>query len=482
MEHDSSSNGDRGGSGWLEASGLPHIVRTFGMAVQPGKLGLALAAIAMTFLIGTVLDVIWKGASQGVEADTIGQFLEAHERGQPFSEFDGSHGVFEVWQTHQRACISGLLASSTPGASVIARTSLGTYVQVHSNTSPLDNLANMVLGVWWMCRYHVFYSVLFGLSGLLVWSLAGGAVCRIAAVQFSCSEIPSLKQASTFARQRLFGGFFLAPCFPLSLIALTMAMMFVGGVFMGIPFVGDLFGGLAFSLAILGGFVIAILLVGLFVGGSLFWPAVAVEGSDAFDAFSRSLAYTLYKPWKTVLYAVFTIVFAAVCWLVLNVFTFFALTFTRIVVSFGTAPFGWWGRGADGDLPSKLERIWPLGGPDAFYVSPAWSDLAWYECISAALVAAHVFVVVGLVWSFLASFYFCGSTVIYYLLRRDVDLVDLEDVYLEEEESAESVVAAATEVSLSVDESGSKPGSIKPKGNDSGTTKLRDADSDAGTD
>ena len=47
-----------------------------------------------------------------------------------------------------------------------------------------------------------------------------------------------------------------------------------------------------------------------------------------------------------------------------------------------------------------------------------------------------------LVWAFLASFYFCGSTVIYFLLRRDNDAMDLEDVFIDKYEEGDHAAAA----------------------------------------
>ena len=432
----------RNAIGWIEACGLSHIIRTLGLAAQPTKLGIGLAAIVVTCVLGTLLDAVWKGASCGVEVDTITRFIDSQELGHAYSETTGDLGVFEVWGAHQRQCIAGLLGSSVPAASVAARTTLGTMIETHAVTSPLDNLANMTLGVVWLLRYHVLYFILFGVGGLVIWSLAGGALCRMAALQFTRDERATLQQATQFSRERLLGGFFLAPCFPLCIAGVTVVVMVLGGVVLGIPFLGDLIGGALFSLAILGGFVLAALAFGFAVGSSLLWPAIAVEGSDAFDAFSRSLAYTLTKPWKTLIYGVITVVFAAISWVVVNLFTFVALSLTRVVVSFGTAPFGWWGRGQAGDLPSKLERVWPMRGPDVLYSAPNWSELPWYETISAALIAVHVLIVVGLVWSFLASFYFSGSTVVYCLLRRDVDRVDLEEVFLEEDGTVASTGAA----------------------------------------
>ena len=453
-------NHERDDIGWLEASGLRHILRTLGLAIQPAKLGIALAAIILTCVVGTALDLAWTGASQGTGLDAITRLVEAKEQGRPFAESKGQHGIFEVWGAHQRRCISGLLGSSVPAMSIAAHTTMGTFVEAHAVTSPLDNLANMTLGVWWLVRYHALFAALFGAAALLIWSVAGGALCRMTAVQFATDERLTVKQGIAFTRERLLGGFLLAPCFPLIVVVVTIVVMFFGGVVLSIPVLGDLIGGLAFSLAILGGFAVSVLLLGIAFGGSLLWPSIAVEGSDAFDAFSRGLAYTLTKPWKTLLYAVISIVFAAVCWVIANLFTFFSLTMMRSVVGFGTAPFGWWGRGADGDMPNKLERIWPLGGPNALYIAPNWAELPWYEYISAGLIGVHILLVIGLLWSFLASFYFCGSTVVYSLLRRDVDAVSLEEVYVEDDDEVVASAPAKSpgDISLTVSDGGEAEG------------------------
>ena len=160
---------------------------------------------------------------------------------------------------------------------------------------------------------------------------------------------------------------------------------------------------MAFPLAIFGGFVIAALLLGLIVGGSLLWPTVAAEGSDAFDAFSRSLSYTFSKPWKTIIYAIIAAAYAAICWWFVRWFTLGALGATRTFVGFGTSPFGWWNRGGEGEHVAKLDLLWPLSGAGAFYSWPDWSGLTWYECVSAFLIAICVLIVMVLVWSFLAS-------------------------------------------------------------------------------
>jgi len=418
--------------GWLEASGLPHLFRILGLAVHPAKLGIGLAAIVLTLLYGGLLDWVWSPAD-GVPADAIERYILARDTRIPYVEGDGELGIFHVWREHEGRSLQGLLWSSLPGASVASGTPLGSYVEAQSRYQPLRNLVGLFDGVLWLLREHFFFFLIFSLGALAIWALAGGAICRIAAVQFARDEKLTMQQGVRFVRERFLGGFFLAPCIPLALAALIALMLILGGLLLRLPILGDLIAGAAFFLALIGGFIVALLLIGLAVGGSLFWPAAATEASDAFDSFSRGLSYPLTKPWKAIWYAVVALVFAAVCWLFVNLITFFGLSVTRTVVGFGTAPFGWLKRGTDGATVNKLELLWPMRGPEALYDWPVWSMVEWYEVPSALFIGLYVMIVVGLMWSFLASFYFSGSTVIYILLRRDVDGTDIEEVFLEEE-------------------------------------------------
>ncbi len=458
------SNASERGAGWLEASGLLHIFRTLGLAVHPAKLGIALVAIVLTFVLGGALDWAWTRGG-GVDETAVTRFISSCELDQAYDEPQGTRGLFQVWREHERRCVLGFLGSSLPGASVAAGTPVGSYVQAHSDAQPLRNLAGMGYGVWWLLRYHPLYFVLFVVGSLLIWACAGGAICRIAAVQYAKDEKLTMRQALSYAKEKLFGGFVLAPCIPVAFILITAVFMVVGGAVLRIPILGDLLAGPAFGLAILGGFVVAILLLGLLVGGSLFWPAVAAEGSDAFDSFSRSLSYPLSKPWKAVLYAVIATVFASLCWVFVNLFTFFALTVTRGIVGFGTSPFGWWSRGEGGAHVRKLDLLWPLAGPNALYSWPQWHQLSWYEYVSAAFIGGYVLVVIGLMWAFLASFYFSGSTVIYFLLRRDVDGTDLEEVHTDDEAPGDSgVTVSPSEPSLRASTDVALPVSNAPPG------------------
>lgn len=418
-------------SEWIEHSGLLQIFRVLGLTVHPAKLSLAFLAIVLTFMLGTMLDWVWS-VGGGVDENAIRRFMAAVELKQPFEMQSGNFGLFEVLREHVQSCIFGFMGSTVPAGSVADGTPVGVYVDAHRQFGPLQNLGSLGLGFWWLCREHFVYFLLFSLGALFIWAACGGAICRIAAVQFARDEKLTVMQALRYSRDHLFDGFVLAPFIPIAFAAAAALLLALFGVLLWIPVLGDLIGGLLFALALIGGFVIALLLVGLFGGGSLLWPAIAAEGQDAYDAFARSISYTFSKPWKTILYAVIATVFASLCWVFVNLFVYFALIITRDVVGFGTAPFGLGARGTPENPVNKLEMIWPLASPSSLYAAPDWSLLSWNECISAFLIGIYVMLVVAMMFSFLASFYFSASTVLYFLLRRDVDRTDMGDVDMED--------------------------------------------------
>lgn len=429
---------------WLEQTGLLHIFRAVGFSLQPAKLGLALATLILTFLFGSLLDALWT-VRGGIDEAAIDRFIASRELDQPFESCEGQAGVFQVWREHVQRTIFGLLGSSIPGASVAEGTPLGDYFAHHGARRPLRNLAAFACGAWWMWDQHTGFFLVFWTGCLLLWSLGGGAICRLAAMQFARDEKLTASQGLIYARRHLWNGFVLAPCVPLVFALMGAAALVAFGALLRFPLIGDVVGGALFPLAVLVGFVIATLLLGLLVGGHLMWPAVAAEGQDALDAFARGLNYAFTRAWKTVIYAIIALMLASLCWVFVNLFTYFALSISHELIAFGTS---WWERGTPIEPANKLELLWALKGTSALYDWPDGSRFAWYEFISAFLVGVTVLLVIGLMFSFLLSFYFSSSTILYFLLRRDVDKVDLGEVFMDEviggdaERVAERVAAA----------------------------------------
>ena len=253
------------------------------------------------------------------------------------------------------------------------------------------------------------------------------------AVKFARGDDIGWREACGYVRKRLLGGFFLAPIVPIIAIGLCFVILIAGGAALRIPGI-DSFASLLTLPAILVGFGITFLAFGLALCGHLYWPAIAVESCDALDAaFSRSVNYVLSKAIRAVLYALVGVAFAGVCWSIVSAVTSVSLMTTRAAVDFGTS---YWQYGGEGAAGTKLAALWSTSGAGGLHSWPHWDALDWWEYPPALFTGVFVLFVIGLTWSFLGVFYFNTCTTIYFLLRRDVDGIDLEDVYCDDDDES----------------------------------------------
>jgi hypothetical protein len=311
-----------------------------------------------------------------------------------------------------------------------------------SGVGVVPTLFLMLRAKQWLITQHFFYFLLLAAAALLVWALIGGAICRMAALNVAREERISPRVALQFAGRKYLS-FLTAPLLPLAIIVIIGIALFVGGfVIMAIPYIGELLGGLLLGLGLLGGFVIALVVMGALVGGPLFFPTIAVEGSDSFDAMSRSYSYVYSKPWRAVWYWVVAFFYGSLCYLFVRVFAFIMLKATRAFTDMGTAV--WTHRpGTGSPANTKLDAMWASPTFDSFRHAPAPFGMMHWEAAGSWLIGLWVLLVVALLAAFVISFYLCASTIIYYLLRREVDATDLEEVYVDEEEPEEAALSPA---------------------------------------
>lgn len=136
------------------------------------------------------------------------------------------------------------------------------------------------------------------LAVFVVWTLAGVALCRCAAVQFCREESPSLRGSVQWSAARMLGSL-TAIVTPLGGAAVLLAIAAVIAIPSAMPGAGLIWMQVAapvqFVLGIAAGFILVLL--------PLLWPlmvaAVAVDSSDAFDAFSRSFSLVTSRLWST---------------------------------------------------------------------------------------------------------------------------------------------------------------------------------------
>ena len=365
-------------------------------------------------------------------------------------------GIFQALLDWERACVregtsavvrgdflSGLrvlLSRSADGMADLApQQQLPVPSAQPERPGALYFLALGLCGLCWLISQHWLYAVIFLAIALLAWSLLGGAVYRIAALHAARDEKISIVAALRYSAGKLLS-FFSAPLIPLAIILVLGLLLALGGLLGNIPWgIGALIIGAGFFLAILLGLLIAFLAIGLTAGFGLMYPTITVEGSDCFDAISRSFSYVFSRPWRTILYSLVALVYGTLCYLFVRLFAFLALMAARTFVGWGVFTGGRnVPEGAD-----RLDALWPTPTFDNFHGPVNWAALSGAEALGALLLAIWVYLVAAVVAAFLLSFYASAGTMIYLLLRRHVDATELNDVWVEE--SAEQAEQAAGE-------------------------------------
>ena len=283
-----------------------------------------------------------------------------------------------------------------------------------------------VIGPMWLMRYHPVFFVLFALMFLTLWAIFGGAIARIAAVHVARDEKLSVRAALQFSIGK-FLSFVSAPLIPLIIVLLVGLVPILAGVLASIPYIGpalNILMGALFILVLAAGFVMTLVLLGTFGGFNLMYPTIAVEGSDSFDAISRSFSYVYARPWRMIFYTLVAVIYGALCYLFVRLFIGLMLALTHQFVDIGHF--------ADAPSTGPLwQTMW--SGPHArLSYDIDFLTLRGDQDLAAALVAFWVYLVIGMLGAFLISFYFSANTIIYYLMRREVDATEPDDVYLEQ--------------------------------------------------
>ncbi|MCC6238710.1 MAG: hypothetical protein IT448_00190 [Phycisphaerales bacterium] len=305
------------------------------------------------------------------------------------------------------------------------------------NGGILGNVYNFVaVGPSWLLMIHPVYFVIFFVYFLIVWAIFGGAITRIAAVHVARDEKISVRAALKFSLSKLLS-FVFAPIIPLLIIVGIGVAVFVLGLVGSIPFIGPIILGLFFFLALAAGFIMTLVLLGLIGGFNLMYPTIAVEGSDSFDAISRSFSYLYARPWRMALYTAVALVYGAVTYLFVRSFIFLTLLLSHRFIDCGLFKTAYNGRDA------WLE-MWP---------KPTWANLPYDfstltlgagEATGAWMVAIWNYLLIALLGAFAIAFYFSANTIIYYLMRREVDNTEMDDVYVEQVDDDFTDIAPAS--------------------------------------
>jgi hypothetical protein len=321
---------------------------------------------------------------------------------------------------------------------------------------PVVYLLNPNAGFW-----NQVYFLLTLLWTLATWAFFGGAITRMAAVQLTRKEKISLGEAISFTKSR-FTSFFTAPVIPLIGIILFLILLILFGFLHLIPLVGDIIDGLGWPLVLLAGLVMAVILVGL-VGWPMMYATISTEGSDSFDALSRSYSYVLTNPWHYIWYCIVALAYGAVVvffvgfmgslmvylgkWGVSQT-PFISANFVNrepeYLFQFAPTSFGW--------------RELMLQGSSTIDIHGNYADPEqwhWWNKLGAWMVAIWLYLLFLMIVGFGYSYFWTASTIIYLLMRRKVDDTEMDEVYVEEDEPEEAYSMPITAPASSPATSGS---------------------------
>lgn len=285
------------------------------------------------------------------------------------------------------------------------------------------------------------FLMLCGVWELFVWGLVGGAITRIAALKFTRDEAPGLVAALKHAARKL-PSYSLPPLVALVWAAVFGIQLVIIGAAMRVEFLA-LAAGILWPFVLVLGLLMAILLLGTLAGWPLMWATVSVEGTDAFDALSRSFAYTYHRPFRLLWYVLFAVMLAVISMFVVKLFAASAIALSDWSIEWGLDE-----RTMETVVTPGVERIdgpvlAPPVDPAAPLVTetddtsdetaPTDSPREPGKMLRGARNAIHFWkmMVAVLAAGYQAGFLWVAAVGVYLLMRRDIDGVQLNEVYVD---------------------------------------------------
>lgn len=391
---------------------------SFKMALAPARMVIALATVLLICLIGWLMDVtavIGRDRTETKVTAAIDFSSSADMR--PYARNPKNTLLFiEQYREEQR--FAGVF--STLWNFGAARFNSATVSLVRLEITNLFlNIWMCALAIVWAIWFHPIYSIIYFILIAMVVCISGGAICRSAALEFARGEKPGLTESLGFGLKK-FKNLVTAPLVLTAITAGFAAVVYLAGLIGNIRYAGELFIALTLAAALVFGLLTLLFLIGSITGASLIFPVIAYEGSDGYDAISRSFCYVYTHPWWMFCYSAIAAAFGTVSYLFVRLFAFGLLITTYILIDLGIFN--------QPEIPGKLARIWAR--PDFFnLVGQTPSPAGFTESAAAFIIYITVLLVVGLVVAFVISFYFCSSTIIYALMRRKVDDIDMSRIY-----------------------------------------------------
>jgi hypothetical protein len=402
---------------WQEIFPWLLLVRTFRISIQVWQLLLAAAGLLSTIVGWWLLAWVFQGTGEKPLKDWLSP---AYYGSCPWNE------QAEAWPWPSPGALStDPLPTGEPIQLLPPQGADSGYRALWLSSPPQLGRypANPFLGAWAQLRapFRQLFDENLSVTGLAfllscclwaaaVWALFGGAITRRAALQFGREENVGLKASIRYSAGK-WGSYFLAPLLPLIGVFMCACPVLALGLLMRVDFFLAAVG-LIWPLALLASLLMALLLMAMLFGWPLMWPTISTEGTDSFDALSRSWSYVYHRPLHYLFYAAVVTVLGGLGWILVTYFADWVAYLPLWAAS--------WTAGGE-----RMDDI--LGRPESLGVFGRWGANMihfWGGCVRLLAIG------------FAYSFFWTASTGIYFLLRRDDDGTDLDDVHLEPADQA----------------------------------------------
>ncbi len=269
-----------------------------------------------------------------------------------------------------------------------------------------------------------FCYVLFGsVWSMLVWSFLGVGIARICLLRLTRDDRAGLDDAFDYSVQKFMTAM-LAVSLPMLAVFLICVPTFLLGLIMGFD-LGTVVVGFVWILVLALSTVMAVLLAGLLFGWPLVISSVACEGQNSFDAMTRAFAYTFQRPLNYLLYIVIAIFFGGFCWLL-------ASHLTDGIVNLGYWSTSWGTNAISSDRMDLIQfgvASQPLEENSADVAESVGKSLETGRYLIGLAVGFARTVCVA----FMYGLFWCMASAIYLLLRKDVDEMEMDEIYIVDE-------------------------------------------------
>jgi hypothetical protein len=394
-------------SQFFKAFLFPNLFRAFRMAIHPRKMVIAFAAVVLVTLAGLAMDVTQTVVKNSLNETELHRYVAGRSQYLDFMETYADENI-------RTGVFMTLVGFGLDRFEQI----LGALQGFDTNSIFVifDNLGQMFKAFEWAFRYHLMYSLFFFAMTLAVSAVTGGAICRMAALEFAQNERPGLIESLRFSAAR-FRSLFGALLTPMVIIIGMGSLIIVLGLLGNIKYIGELILALSMPLILITGVLMMLVVLGTLGGLNLMFPTIAFENSECFLAVNNSFRYVFARPWRLGFYTVIAMIYGAISYTLSRFFVFGLLLSCYRFLELGFVQSN-----------AKLQRLWPEPRFESLFTLSALDTTVWSESIAAALIQIAILGVIALLAAFVVSYCFSANTIIYALMRKRVDDIDLSEV------------------------------------------------------